>query len=142
MSHAAKDEAFGIIPILHHPEGNQFLLIQHWAGHWGFPKGHPEAGETPLTAACREFEEETGVQAYEVIEGATFLEQYYFTKDKKTIEKTVIYFPAWVKSKEVTCQEKEIQNYCWLTFEAALEKLTFAQGKRLLRQVQAYLEKR
>ena len=141
MSHAAKDEAFGIIPILHQPEGNQFLLIQHWAGHWGFPKGHAEAGETPLMAACREFEEETGVQAYEVIEGASFLEQYYFTKNKQTIEKTVTYFPAWVKSTAVTCQDKEIQNYCWLPFETALEKLTFAQGKRLLRQVQAYLNK-
>jgi 8-oxo-dGTP diphosphatase len=28
--------------------------------HWGLPKGHVEAGETPRAAAVREVEEETG----------------------------------------------------------------------------------
>ena len=27
-------------------ENNKVLLIQHRIGHWGFPKGHVEAGET------------------------------------------------------------------------------------------------
>jgi predicted NUDIX family NTP pyrophosphohydrolase len=31
------------------------------AGAWTIPKGLTETGEDPLTAACREFEEETGL---------------------------------------------------------------------------------
>ena len=32
------------------------------AGAWSIPKGEYEAGEDPLAAACREFQEETGVR--------------------------------------------------------------------------------
>lgn len=140
MSNApSTDAAFGIIPILPQPDGYQFLLIQHWGGHWGFPKGHAEAGETPIVAACREFEEETGVTAYEVIESVSFVEQYRFFKDKQPVDKTVTYFPAWVKSTIVVRQQEEIQNYSWLPYEAALKQMSFRQGKQILRQVQQYL---
>jgi predicted NUDIX family NTP pyrophosphohydrolase len=32
------------------------------AGAWSIPKGLVDAGEAPLAAACREFEEETGIR--------------------------------------------------------------------------------
>jgi predicted NUDIX family NTP pyrophosphohydrolase len=39
----------------------------YWArkdlGAWSIPKGEPAPGEDPLVAACREFQEETGVAA-------------------------------------------------------------------------------
>lgn len=140
MSNVSRtDAAFGIIPILPLPDGYQFLLIQHWGGHWGFPKGHAEAEETPLLAACREFEEETGISAYEVIESVSFTEQYRFFKDKQPVDKTVIYFPAWVKSTIVIRQQEEIQNYSWLSYEEALKQMSFKQGKQVLRKVQEYL---
>ena len=37
------------------------LLIRDSYQHWGFPKGHLEAGETPDAAALREVAEETGL---------------------------------------------------------------------------------
>ena len=33
-------------------------------GHWTIPKGELQEGETPLDAAVREFEEETGIQPH------------------------------------------------------------------------------
>jgi diadenosine hexaphosphate hydrolase (ATP-forming) len=44
------------------PDGRT-LLLQHVSGHWVFPKGHVEAGETQLQAALREIAEEAGVTA-------------------------------------------------------------------------------
>lgn len=134
-----KDTSFGIVPIAHRPDGNLFLLVQHNAGHWSFPKGHAEPGESAQATACREFEEETGIQGYEVLD-TTFVEQYQFTKAGKLLEKTVTYFPAFVQSEVVNYQQEEIKDYAWLNYEAALAKLTFVQSQQVLMQVQTYLQ--
>ena len=42
-------------------EKNEVLLIHHNAGHWDFPKGHVEEGETEVQTAIREVKEETGL---------------------------------------------------------------------------------
>jgi bis(5'-nucleosidyl)-tetraphosphatase len=42
------------------PQGPRFLLLRAFR-HWDFPKGAVEDGETPLEAARREIEEETGI---------------------------------------------------------------------------------
>jgi bis(5'-nucleosidyl)-tetraphosphatase len=140
-----KDEAFGIVPIFisktEDSSEMQFLLIRHWAGHWGFPKGHAEAGETAIATACRELEEETGIQAYRVFDDTSFVEQYSFTKDGQPIEKTVTYFIAAIESQAVTCQEQEIQAYTWVNFDTALQTITFDQAKRILQRVYDYLQK-
>ena len=53
---------FGRLEIyLAHPGGP--FWSNRDAGAWTIPKGVPEPGEDLLTAACREFEEETGVHA-------------------------------------------------------------------------------
>ena len=135
----AKDEAFGVVPILRQDAQYKFLLIQHHAGHWGFPKGHADVGETPLQSARREFTEETGIANYALLEGVKFSEQYSFTRDGKRFDKTVVYFPAIVSSPEVSFQAEEIQNYAWLKFEAAIARLTFEGAKRVLAEVHQYL---
>jgi bis(5'-nucleosidyl)-tetraphosphatase len=139
-----KDEAFGIVPIFIQKTGEssevQFLLIRHWAGHWGFPKGHAEPGETAIATACRELEEETGIQSYKVLDDTSFVEQYGFKKDDQLVEKTVTYFLATVQSKAVTCQEQEIQAYTWVNFDTALKTITFDQAKQILQRVHDYLQ--
>ena len=130
-----REASFGLIPIAQ-PDGlPQFLLIQHQAGHWGFPKGHAEAGETALQSACREFEEETGIRDYQVSDHPPLIETYQLVKAQKTIEKTVTYFVAWVQSMQVTPQEAEIRDYRWLPYEAALGQLGFEQSQQILSQV-------
>ena len=60
---AAQDSAVGIIPV--YKQGDRFLfcLVKHADGHWGFPKGHKEEGESDEGAALRELREETGIGA-------------------------------------------------------------------------------
>lgn len=138
-SNFLKDESFGIIPILRQADTYLFLLIQHHAGHWGFPKGHAIAGESPLQAACRELVEETGISDYTLLEGVEFAERYTVTKKDKTFDKTVTYFPAFVKSQMVKCQVEEIQNYTWADGETALALITYEPSKQILRDVERYL---
>ncbi len=135
----AQDEAFGIVPVLFGNHGYQFLLIQHHAGHWGFPKGHADPGESALQAACREFVEETGIEDYTVLNGVSFSEQYFFTRRGERFRKTVIYFPALVQSAIVKCQKEEIRAYIWLDFEGAIALLTFAGSKQVLVDTHRYL---
>ncbi|MGL5059648.1 MAG: bis(5'-nucleosyl)-tetraphosphatase [Microcoleus sp.] len=150
-----KDEAFGIVPIFETQSDILFLLIQHQAGHWAFPKGHADPGESPLETAKREFEEETGISDFKILEEPRFTEHYSFIKKEKVIEstghysvakpgevieKTVIYFLGFVNSMEVVMQEEEIQNYAWVSFEEAMKLITFEENRRIFGEVKAYLD--
>lgn len=138
-SNRSKDESFGVIPILRLGETYLFLLVQHKAGHWAFPKGHANPGESPLQAGCREFVEETGISNYELLEGVSFSESYTFTRKAQTFDKTVTYFPAFVQSDLVKPQEEEIQNYIWADYEKALTLITYEPSKQMLMDVNQYL---
>jgi 8-oxo-dGTP pyrophosphatase MutT (NUDIX family) len=140
QSNLAKDEAFGIVPIQSVSRDYLFLLIQHHAGHWGFPKGHADPGETAIEAACREFREETGISDYRLLEGVSFSEHYTFIRRGQRFEKTVVYFPAVVRSAQVRFQQEEIQAYSWDSFEAAIARLTFAGARQVLTHVNQYLQ--
>jgi len=141
-----QDTAFGIVPIFI-PEAAtiedldtcEYLVVQHHAGHWGFPKGHAEPGESEQEAACREFCEETGIHTanFSLLSGLSFQESYRIEKRKHIIEKTVIYFPARVWVKAVAVQPKEIQAYAWGSYSETLDRLTYAPIKEVLRAVRA-----
>ena len=53
-SGSTTDRSFGVIPVRQQQGIRQYLLVQHHAGHWGFPKGHPDEGESPREAAERD----------------------------------------------------------------------------------------
>ena len=134
-----KDFSYGLIPIYQDQDQVEFLVIQHVAGHWAFPKGHSEQGETPLATAQREFEEETGLKNYRVEAEQSFIEEYYPTKDGEVLHKTVTYFPAFVENKGVKIQESEVKDFAWLEYKPALEKITFAGSKKMLKETRKYL---
>jgi len=107
--------------------------------YWDFPKGHPEKGETQQQAARREVTEETGLKDITFVEGFKETIQYYFRVNKKTIFKTVVFFLAKTKEKEIQISF-EHQGFVWLPFEGALEKLKFANARRILRAANRFLK--
>ena len=59
----AKEISCGILVIRGVGETKELLLIQSKkGGHWSYPKGHMEAGETQMDTARREVWEETGLK--------------------------------------------------------------------------------
>ncbi|MEM6854993.1 MAG: NUDIX domain-containing protein [Planctomycetota bacterium] len=145
MSKTKTDYSCGVVAFRVLDGVREFLLVQHQAGHWAFPKGHPEDDETPIETARRELREETGLVDIELLEAPAFEEAYCFTKKSGTVvEKTVTYYLGRLSdpgSAQVTVQEEEVQAFAWGDAEATMSKLTFAEGRRLFDEVLGFLDR-
>ena len=124
----------------------EFLLIQHSTasnkikGHWDFPKGHVENNETELETAIRELQEETGIDDFRLIENFRHKITYNVHRNNKIIPKEVIFFLAESSTKSVQLSS-EHQNYIWLNFDSAHDRLTYTNAKELLVKAKSFLEK-
>ena len=69
------EESFGVVPVQKTENDWEVFLIQHIKGrYWGFPKGHAEAGETPIESAVRELKEETNLDPNNCLRMDPFVE--------------------------------------------------------------------
>lgn len=136
------DFSCGVIPYRVVNGTREFLLIQHKAGHWAFPKGHPEDAEDHAETARRELEEETGIGRVTLDEDRPFEERYAFTKRSgRQVIKRVIYFVGEVGAGHtVRLQASEVSDYAWGDASATRQRMTFDEGKALLDVVLAYLD--
>ena len=116
-SSAVMIKAYGIIPI----QGKKILIIRHVnGGHWGFPKGRGEAGETPLESATRELFEETGLRIVRILSPDPSIEE--------RTNKLIYFFLALVEG-ALSFQAEEILEGQWVSLEDLVEKLTYPEAK-------------
>ena len=114
------------------------LLLRHSSissrggGHWDFPKGHIDDGETEIQTALRELEEETGIAHANVIDGFRDTITYTFSGGQERIGKEVIFFLATTEESKVTLSHEHI-DYSWLDFDSAFSRLTYANARQVLR---------
>lgn len=129
------DKSVGVMPIFKTGGEIKVLLVRHAKGHWGFPKGHPESGESELETAARELAEETSLHKLELVPGVRLEEVYDFEKEGKIYHKTVIYFLALVQGEPQVPPEfaQEIVGLEVLTPELALAQITYPEGREILR---------
>jgi len=117
-------------------DGDKILVIQQVKGHWGFPKGHVEEGETEVETAIREIKEETNLDV-EIDETHRYVEHY---SPEEGIEKDVVFFIAKKTGGEVKVQEEEVKETQWLLPNEAMDRLTYDTSKNILSKVMKDLE--
>ncbi|RME79591.1 MAG: NUDIX domain-containing protein [Methanobacteriota archaeon] len=123
------------------PHPLEYLLLHYVEGHWDFPKGHIEGGESELEAAKRELKEETGLDVH-VYDGFRHTYTYSFRsyEKNKKVEKRVIFRVARANSREVLLSHEHI-DYAWLPYDKALERLTYDNAKNLLREANSFIRR-
>tara|TARA_Y100000310_G_C20690765_1_gene822054 strand:- start:1589 stop:2002 length:414 start_codon:yes stop_codon:yes gene_type:complete len=119
--------------------GNEFLLLNYTAGHWGFVKGRPHTGERKLDAVRREVAEETGLGGVFIAKDFLQKEEYFYKKTGQTVHKEVHYFLGEVREKDVKLSE-EHKGFKWLRFEEAMALLSFRATKNILKEANDYLK--
>lgn len=133
--------SFGVIPLRRGPAGWEVLLLRHKNGHhWAFPKGHHEAGETPLQTAQRELAEETGLQVQKWLHEELLWESYNFHRKEHLVHKKVGYLLATVEG-VLQLQESEISEAMWVALDCARAQVTHKEMRRLCQQAIALVEK-
>ena len=133
-----REKSAGAVVFFNGENGPEYLLLLYEAGHWDFPKGGIEEGETELDAAIREVREETGLTNIEIINGFRKEIHYNFRKNKNLVKKTVIFYLAKTDTKNVRLSF-EHKDYIWLPYEAAYNKLTFKTAKETLEMAHKFL---
>ncbi len=116
-----------------------YLLLRYSAGHWDFPKGKMEAGETKQEAALRELKEETNLTAH-IDDNFEETIQYIFTDyaSKQAITKTVYFFTGQAISTDVQLSHEHI-DFAWLSYHGALKQLTYDNAKEILKMANNYI---
>ena len=117
-------------------DNDKILVIKQVKGHWGFPKGHVEEGETEVQTAIREIKEETNLDV-KIDESKRFVERY---SPEEGIEKDVVFFVAKKIGGEIKVQEEEVTETKWVAPIEAMEILTYESSKRILEKVMESLD--
>jgi 8-oxo-dGTP pyrophosphatase MutT (NUDIX family) len=99
------------------------------------PKGHPEEGEDPPTAALREIWEETSVSASITARLGEVV--YWYQREGKRIRKTVrMYLCAHVEGEPIA-DGFEVTRAYWMPLEQALDELAFPGDREMVAQAMA-----
>lgn len=130
------EKSCGAIIYRRHHGNTEILLARHLkSGHWSFPKGHMEPGETEEETALREIKEETGL---DVLLDTSFRETVTYSPKRNT-KKTVVYFVGIATSHELVPQQEEIAELRWLEIGQAAGVLTYDNDKLTANKAKAFI---
>ena len=125
-----REKSCGAIVLRRQDDVLYVVLLRHrFGGHWSFPKGHVEAGESERQTALREVHEETGL-TIKLMDG--FRESVEYSP-KPGVRKQVVYFLGTTEQEKLVRQEEEISEIMWAPLTKAAELVSFANDKRLVR---------
>ncbi|HEY2810607.1 MAG TPA: NUDIX domain-containing protein [Rhabdochlamydiaceae bacterium] len=118
--------------------GNMYLLLHRCGtylhGTWQMVTGHVHEGEKAYDAAIREVREETGLTPNRLY-NADAVETFYMKRNDK-----ILFVPVFVAfidqpDVEIYLSPQEHDDYEWAAYDVALDRLLFAEQKRVLTHV-------
>ena len=117
-----------------------FLLIRDPYDNWGLPKGHIEGGETPVEAALREVEEETGLCELNMVTQLPTID-WYFRDRGKLVHKFCHFFLLQCEGVRdaVPQLDEGITECIWQPPEIAIETVSYANAREVMRAAAAWL---
>ena len=114
------------------------VICNRYGGHWAFPKGHVEQGESEADTALREVFEETGARI-RLLPGFREVTTY---SPAKGVVKDVVFFLAELTGGALRPQPGEVRTVRLLSPEEALSRLTYAADRALLERALEFLDGR
>lgn len=125
-----KEKSCGILVF----DDDKVLVVFHNLGHYGFPKGHVEKGETEEETAVREVKEETNCYA-KIIPGFREVITY---SPKPNVMKDVVFFIGEPLTKDLKPQEEETSDVFFIKASDALKMITHKDERELLEKAIEY----
>jgi len=127
----------------------EYLILHYPSGHFDFVKGHMESGETEEMTLRRETKEETGIEDVTLFSLRLSTRFFYVAKGSERMKrlknkkgvwifKQVHFYPAQTETSDVRISF-EHTGFLWLPYEQALEKVTFANAKKILSDTETYI---
>lgn len=130
------EKSCGAIVYRKYHGNTEILLIKSIkSGHWSFPKGHMEEGETEEETANREIKEETGL---DVLLDTGFRETVTYSPKRNT-KKTVVYFVGMATSHELVPQKDEIAEIKWLEIGQAPNVLSYDNDRLIVNKAKGFI---
>lgn len=124
--------------IIYSPKRRQFLILRHRDGHWEFPKGKLEPGESFDEARAREIKEETNLSG-EFVNGFSEQSTYEFYRHGR-VHKVVEY--ALMLTDDPVEISSEHSGYQWASYPKARSLLKFKEHRDLLKKAAGFLVRR
>lgn len=131
----------GIIPFRGEGRNRNYLLLLSRltvSQLWEFPKGQIEKGEDALTAASREFTEETGISDCKIISGYKKVLKYFYRRNGELISKSVTYFLGQAGTGEVKLS-RESKDFLWADINVAAKKIRHKNIREMLLEADQFL---
>lgn len=143
MAFLAFEKSVGVVACRKEAGRLLYLLLHYPSGHWDFPKGHVEKGETEEETLRRELQEETGIVDIRIVPDFRTAVYYWYKARGKERErrikegrgifviKKVVYYVAETSDSKVNISFEHI-GHRWLAFEEALKRITHQNSRKVL----------
>jgi len=115
----------------------RYVLVQSRAGHFGFPKGHMEIGETEEETALREVFEEVRLRPVFL---KNFREVSEYVLPSGNVQKQVVFFLGYYELQKIILQETELQKAFLASYDEAMVLLEYEDTRRILKSANQFLK--